>query len=256
MTEARYTAQTVLAVQVWEAGKLFSLKTSRPEGYTFQAGQFARLGLPLPADADPTVWRAYSMVNAPGEDTLEFLSIVVPEGEFSPRLATLRPGDTLYVDKQPFGFLTTDRLNAGTDLWLLATGTGLSAFLSMLRHAPTWDSFDRIIVAHSVRHAHELAYAEELRALAQDPQRGPRFTYLPIVTREAAEGSLHARLTRLLSDGGLEQAAGAVLTAEGSSVMLCGNPDMLSEARKLLGERGFAPGRRGQLGNLAVENYW
>ena len=39
-------------------------------------------------------------------------------------------------------------------------------------------------------------------------------------------------------------------------IMLCGNPDMLADARKLLGERGFKPGRRGIPGNLAVENYW
>jgi ferredoxin--NADP+ reductase len=31
---------------------------------------------------------------------------------------------------------------------------------------------------------------------------------------------------------------------------------MLADARKLLAERGFAPGRRGVQGNLAVENYW
>jgi len=30
----------------------------------------------------------------------------------------------------------------------------------------------------------------------------------------------------------------------------------LAAARKLLGEMGFAPGRRGIPGNLAVENYW
>ena len=31
---------------------------------------------------------------------------------------------------------------------------------------------------------------------------------------------------------------------------------MLTDARKILGERGFATGRRGNIGNLAVEKYW
>jgi ferredoxin--NADP+ reductase len=38
--------------------------------------------------------------------------------------------------------------------------------------------------------------------------------------------------------------------------MLCGNPAMVTDARALLKERGFAVGRRGIPGNLAVENYW
>ncbi|MNR62721.1 Ferredoxin--NADP reductase [compost metagenome] len=64
------------------------------------------------------------------------------------------------------------------------------------------------------------------------------------------------RLTTLIADGRLEQLAGQPLDPERAKVMLCGNPDMLADARKLLGERGFKPGRRGIPGNLAVENYW
>ncbi|MCY1460553.1 Flavodoxin/ferredoxin--NADP reductase [compost metagenome] len=64
------------------------------------------------------------------------------------------------------------------------------------------------------------------------------------------------RLTTLIADGRLEQLAGQPLAPEHAKVMLCGNPGMLADARKLLGERGFKPGRRGIPGNLAVENYW
>ena len=79
------------------------------------------------------LWRAYSMVSAPGQPWLEFYSIVVPEGLFSPRMARLAPGDALYVEKAPYGFLTLERFAPGGDLWLLASGTGLSAYLSILR---------------------------------------------------------------------------------------------------------------------------
>lgn len=41
------------------------------------------------------------MVSAPGQPWLEFYSIVVPEGLFSPRMARLAPGDALYVEKRP-----------------------------------------------------------------------------------------------------------------------------------------------------------
>lgn len=279
MSDSKYTRETVLEVQPWVPGKLLSITTTRDPGYEFTAGQFARLGLPAEhsPDAPPTIWRAYSMVNPPAQrDCLEFYSIVVPEGEFSPRLAALRPGDPLYVDKTAFGFLTLDRFAAagdptqggepavdGGDLWLVATGTGLSAYLSMLQDPAAWTAFDHIVLVHGVRSVQELAYRDQILQWAQEgpPQlagapRRATLSYLPIPTRESYQGMPQARLTRLIEDGRLEQLAGRTLDAEKSKIMLCGNPEMLSEARQLLKERGFAVGRRGNPGNLALENYW
>jgi ferredoxin--NADP+ reductase len=258
MPDSKYTRQTVSAVHTWVEDKLFSLRVTRDPAFDFQPGQFARLGLPEGDAIEPTVWRAYSMVSAPLEPELEFYSIVVPEGLFSTRLASLRAGDALYVDKTAFGFLTLERFaddgqNRG-DLWLLASGTGLSAYMAILRDPAVWRRYAQVILVHGVREAHELAYRGELEALRE--RCGGQFTYLPIATREALPGMPQARLTALLQDGGLERAAGRQLDPAGSKIMLCGNPAMLADARKLLGERGFAPGRRGIPGNLAVENYW
>jgi ferredoxin--NADP+ reductase len=109
------------------------------------------------------------------------------------------------------------------------------------------------VLVHGVRAAEELAYRDELQALA-DQDAG--LSYLPIATRETLPGMPQARLTTLVTDGGLERLAGLTLDPARSRIMLCGNPAMLADARKLLGARGFAPGRRGVPGNLAVENYW
>lgn len=264
MTEVKYTRQTVSSVKWWVPGKLFSLTTTRDRAFGFAAGQFARLGLPanLASDEEPTIWRAYSMVNAPSQEGLEFYSVVVPEGEFSPRLASLRPGDSIYIDKTAFGFLTLDRFAAGGDLWLLCTGTGLSAYLSMLQDPATWTKFDRIVLVHGVRTASELAYKDVLEAwshggLPDAPQEGSaRFTYIPVATRQALPNKPQARITTLIEENGLAELAGFDLAPEHAKVMLCGNPTMVTDARKLLTERGFAVGRRGNLGNLAVENYW
>ncbi|RIY39220.1 ferredoxin--NADP reductase [Neopusillimonas maritima] len=266
MSDSKYTRETVLKVHAWVPDKLLSLTTTRDASYEFTAGQFARLGLPAshaPNQA-PSIWRAYSMVTPPLQsDTLEFYSIVVPQGEFSPRLAGLQPGDALYVDRTAFGFLTLDRFPAGGDLWLLATGTGLSAYLSMLQDPATWASYDRIILVHGVRTVQELAYRERILQWvnsglpeASELPRCAQLVYLPIPTREAFESMPMARLTHLIQDGRLESLAGCTLHAETSKVMLCGNPDMLTEARQILKTRGFAVGRRGNPGNLALENYW
>jgi len=265
MTESTrpHTRETILSRTEWMPGKLFSLRLTRPVGYQFQAGQFARLGLPAgdDPDAEPTIWRAYSMVSGPDDDWLEFYSVVVPEGEFTPRLARLGAGDTLCIKQTAFGFLTLERFSPARDLWLIGSGTGLSAYLSILRDPATWRSYPRVFLVHGVRTAAELAYRNQIEHWTDQPGmagklRPEQLVYLPIATREALPGRPQARLTALIADGGLEAAADARLDPEHSRVMLCGNPDMVVDARKLLGERGFKPGRRGIPGNLAVENYW
>ena len=271
---AKYTPQTVLSKTVWLSDKLFSLKVSRDPAFHFAPGQFARLGLSIGAadNLTPNEWRAYSMVSHPSEDALEFFSVVVPDGKFSPTLASLTPGDTLWINKTVFGFLTLDQFADGDDLWLVSTGTGLSAYISMLREASTWQRFKRIVVLHGVRHAGELAYRDELLHLQnQHSTLGERtdkaaLVYLPVTSQEPLKPELSPaitpqhlsanRLTTLLARGELEERTGVTLDPERSRIMLCGNPAMVTEMRALLAERGFAAGRRGVAGNLAVENYW
>ena len=264
---AKYTPQTVLSKTVWLSDKLFSVKITRDPDFRFTPGQFARLGLSIGSSdpMTPNEWRAYSMVSHPSEDALEFLSVVVPDGKFSPTLASLNPGDTLWVNKTVFGFLTLDQFASGEDLWLVSTGTGLSAYISMLREASTWQRFKRIVVLHGVRRAAELAYRQGLLQL-QSQHGVAKMIYLPITSQEPLQAELSpsiqathlsaSRLTTLLRTGELEQRTGIPLAPDRSRIMLCGNPAMVTEMRALLAERGFAAGRRGVAGNLAVENYW
>lgn len=255
----KWTVETVLSVRRWTAN-LFSLQITRPQGFRFLPGQFARLGLPLTADLQgPIVWRAYSMASANYDEHLEFYSIVVPGGEFTSRLEQLGPGDALLVEKASFGFLTTNNFVGGRDLWLLASGTGLAPFLSILHDPQVWESFDNLVLVHSVRQKTELVYQEEISALNTHPLLADSHAclhYLPVVTRELVPGALHARMTQLLMDGQLESASGFELDTEHSRLMVCGNPQMAADLRKLLMARGFRVGRRGIPGQLAFENYW
>jgi ferredoxin-NADP reductase len=82
---------------------------------------------------DDLVWRPYSLASAAYDDFLEFIAVLVPGGAFSEPLRRLRVGDTIRVDKASYGFLTVDQLAPGKDLWMLASGTGLGPFLSILR---------------------------------------------------------------------------------------------------------------------------
>ncbi|WP_437270390.1 ferredoxin--NADP reductase [Stutzerimonas balearica] len=255
-SEEKFTRQRLLEVQTLTSN-LFTLRTTRDPGFRFTAGQFARLGVRKPSGC--IVWRAYSMVSAPHDEFLDFFSIVVPDGEFTSELSRLSVGDELLVEKQAFGFLTLDRFPDGRDLWLLATGTGIAPFLSILQDFEAWQRFERIVLVYSVRQQRELAYQQ---LIADLPQReyleglGDKLTYLPVVTREQVPGALRGRITQLIETGELERAAGLALSPEHSRIMLCGNPQMIEDTRAVLKTRDLQLALTRRPGQVAVENYW
>jgi ferredoxin/flavodoxin---NADP+ reductase len=180
---------------------------------------------------------------------LEFYGIVVPEGPLSPRLAGLRAGDTMYVASNPAGFLVLSEVPDAQTLWLLSTGTGIAPFLSILRTEAPWKRFREIVLVHAVRRANELVYREMIEGM-----QGLR--YVTFVSREAHAGSLAGRIPQAISDGRLEAAAGVALSAQGSQVMLCGNPDMLKDAGAALAARGMRKHRRRAPGHITSESFW
>lgn len=250
------TLERITAFHHWTES-LYSFKTTRPKDYRFTPGQYARLGL---HDANDTpLWRAYSVVSGVQEDELEFYVIDVPNGAFTSILRQLKPGAPILLDKQSFGFMTADRFADGEDLWMLATGTGLGPFISILREPDIWKKFRRLVLVHSVRHASELAYRQELMQWCQRPPHPDAradLRVLATVTREPAPDCLHGRITTLLENGALEQAAHLPMTVEASRVMICGNPQMIDDTRKLLHARGMRPCRRTLPGQFLTENYW
>ena len=273
---------TVLGKTTWTPN-LFSFTVSRPDSFKFTAGQFVRLGvnpsqlnyykqLSAVADYDEDdedlhetlnedIFRAYSIVSSPFDEILEFFSIVIPDGAFTSQLQHLEVGDELLLNTMPFGFLTLARYQKPLpkDLWLLATGTGLAPFLSMLQDLKTWEDYEHIILAYSTRSTEELAYIDKIESLQEDfsslVDNPAKLIFIPIVTREAVEGILTERLPKLLLDGTLQERAGIALDVDSTHVMLCGNPEMVEDTKETLKSLGLVMNRRGE-GNIAVENYW
>jgi len=253
------TCERLLSVHRW-TDKLLSFRTTRPAGYRFTAGQFARLGLEIDGEI---VSRAYSITSAEDADVLEYYAIIVPGGQFTTRLDAMQPGDPVWVEKLSYGFMTADRFTDGRQLWMLATGTGLGPYVSILQQPEVWRRFDDLVVVHGVRQREELTYVEQFEALRrQAGEQGlpARLHTLRCVTREPAlppgEGLLTGRITTLLRDGLLEQAAGLPMSPEHTRVMACGNPEMVTEVRELLRERGMTPLRRTGGGQFVTEDYW
>jgi len=249
----KWTQETVLSVHQWTP-TLLSFRCTRPAGFRFTPGHYTRLGL---GPDEAPVWRPYSMAATPTDDFLEFIAVLVPGGAFSEHLRQVRVGDSLRVDKACYGFLTVDQLAPGKDLWLLASGTGLGPFVAILRDAAVWKDFERLILVHSVRHAAELAWRDEIAALPGVlEQTRAKLTYIPIVTREPGATAYAERIPLLLADGRLEAAAQTALAVADSRLMVCGNPEMASELRKFFSARGYATNRRGVRGQMAFEKYW
>ncbi len=163
------------------------------------------------------------------------------------------------VERQAFGYLTLDRFVDGRDLWLLATGTGVAPFLSILQDFEVWERFERILLVYSVREGAELAYQDLIAGLAQRDylaEYAHKLQFIPTVTRESHAGALNGRITTLLDNGELERVAGVPMTAEHSRVMLCGNPQMIDDTRKLLKQRDMNLSLSRRPGQVAVETYW
>ncbi|CCG07886.1 ferredoxin--NADP reductase [Pararhodospirillum photometricum] len=245
--------ETVTEVHHW-TDRLFSFRTTRDPGFRFENGQFSMIGLMV--EGRPLL-RAYSMVSANHEDGLEFLSIKVPDGPLTSRLQTLTVGDTILVSRKPTGSLVAGNLLPGRVLWLLATGTGLAPFLSIIKDPEIYERYERVVLVHGCRFVSELAYRDEIETdLPRNEYFGDlvrdKLTYYPCVTREIFRHQ--GRITTLIESNRLTEDLGlSPLAPERDRVMLCGSPAMLADTTRLLEGRGFVEGSGGQPGHYVIE---
>ncbi len=243
----------VTGVHHW-TDTLFSFTTTRDASFRFVSGQFAMIGLPV--DGRPLM-RAYSMASASYDDHLEFFSIKVPNGPLTSRLQHLQVGDTIYLSRKPTGTLVPDNLRPGKRLYLLATGTGLAPFLSIVKDPEVYERFDKVIVSHTCRKVEELAYREYITAtLPQNEFFGEivreKLVYYPTVTRQ--EFVNKGRITDLIETGRFFADTGMPpLDPAHDRVMLCGSPQMLADTAALLESRGFREGSSGAPAEYVIE---
>ncbi|QBL10337.1 ferredoxin--NADP reductase [Rheinheimera sp. D18] len=245
---AQWLSCTVTDNHHWHAN-LFSLKVKAPH-FDFIAGQFVRLALDTPSGR---VQRAYSLVNSPGQNELEFLVSTVADGNLSPLLQQLKMGDNIEVSQPASGFFILDEVPDGNNLWLISSGTGIGPYLSMLGTHGIWQRFKHIVLVHTVRTVADLAYREYIHNCQR--QYPGQLYYQPIVTREAHSGALDKRIPELIQTNELQHACAQTLD-EQSQIMLCGNPQMITETRTLLETMGLKKNLRRAPGNITVEQYW
>ncbi len=233
------TQERVTSVRHW-TDSLFTFTTTRPPGLRFQNGHFVMVGLQV--EGRPLL-RAYSIASPNHAPELEFFSIKVPDGALTSRLQHVQVGDEVLVGRKPVGTLVLDDLRPGRHLYLLATGTGLAPFMSIVRDPEVYERFERVVLVHGVRYVSELAYAEQLQhELPRDEYLGElvadRLVYYPTCTRDPFR--VTGRIPDLIRSGQLARDAGLPpLSPQDDRAMICGNPSALRDIRAELDALGF-----------------
>ncbi|MEM0922539.1 MAG: ferredoxin--NADP reductase [Pseudomonadota bacterium] len=252
-------AQTVTEVQHY-TDRLFRFRVNRPQSLRFRSGEFVMIGLMGEPDAkgkQKPLLRAYSIASPSWDEELEFYSIKVPDGPLTSRLQNIQKGDEVILRPKPVGTLVLDALLPGKRLWMIATGTGIAPFASLMRDPETYERFDEVILTHTCRQVAELAYGEELEsALMEDPLVGEvaqgKFRRYATVTQEAYPRT--GRITTLIENGELFQDLGVpAFDPTVDRAMICGSMGLNMDMKALLEAAGLTEGANSKPAEYVVE---
>jgi len=241
---ARVTRRLDVSPELW-------MIRIRPEGpFAFTPGQYATLGL---EGEQRRSERPYSICSSPYEDEIEFFFELVPNGELTPQLYDLQPGDQLLMRKIPKGRFTLDTTGSRTRHLLISTVTGVAPFVSYVRTlCKDWKESGPFPVGHELflingaSRSWEFGYLDELRRVASEV---PWFKFVPTISRPWDDEPWRGEVGRV--DDVLRKYADQWgLQGTNSVGYLCGHPEMIEHAKGILKRIGFSKE------NLREEIYW
>ncbi|MEW5794750.1 MAG: ferredoxin--NADP reductase [Candidatus Zixiibacteriota bacterium] len=246
-----------------------------PQGWElpeFSPGQYATLGLPgttprialaepeerPPLDPSKMVMRAYSIASSSvAREFLEFYVGLVRTGSLSPRLFGLKPGDALWMSNRFRGMFTLAEVPEGFHAVLIATGTGVAPYMSMIRTEITQGLKRRFAVFHGAYHSSDLGYHSELTTL---DAVSPNFTYIATLSHAHEEPvpwkGHQGFVQKLWNDRILDKVWGFRPGPDNTHVFLCGNPYMIEEMTEILLGEGFTSHSKGTPGQIHSEQFF
>lgn len=256
------------SVQVSPIMKIIKIK---PEGWKFpefEPGQFVALGLPPDAPRyasatkefeapkpDKLIRRAYSIASSSTEDSIEFYITLVNSGQLTPRIFELNIGDKIWLGKKAVGMFTLDQIDNTKNVILIATGTGVAPYMSMLR-SNALKRTGKIFVIHGAANSWDLGYSSELKLLTSIFNS---FFYHPTITepdKEPAGWNGDTRFIEEIWESGIaEITMGVKPTPENTEVFLCGNPKMIDGMKELLYKDGFKDHKKKSPGEIHSEEF-
>ena len=233
----------VLGRLTWRLGTVIELvdETPRarsivldvPEWPGHRAGQ--HVDVRLTAADGYQAQRSYSIASAPEDGELVLTVERLEDGEVSSYLVEeLRPGDGLEL-RGPVGGFFVWEASFGGPLLLVAGGSGVAPFRSIVRHHLAVESEVPLRLLYSARALEDVLYRDELDRLAASREVDVRFT----LTREWPDGwsGYRGRI-----DGDLLAEVGWPAD-ERPLVYVCGPTAFVETAASSLVELGHDPGR-------------
>lgn len=236
----------------------------------FTAGQYVVLGLPPAAPRcqlsepefetpppDKLIRRAYSIASSSlTAEYMDFYINLVSSGLLTPRLFALEVGSRLWLSSHPVGIFTLAEVPPEKNIVLVATGTGLAPYMSMLSTHMNCAGERRLAVLHGAFHSWDLGYRAELETLQH---LCSNFTYIPTIDRPEDEPvAWHGHtgwVQQLWQAGAVTEAWGFKPTPDNTDVFLCGVPGMIEDMLAILIAEDFREQSHGQPGEVHIERY-
>jgi ferredoxin--NADP+ reductase len=256
------------SVQVSPIMRIVRVKPIGWELPEFSSGQFVALALPpdtprckeateehTPPKPDKLIKRAYSIASSSDDEVIEFYITLVHSGQLTPRIFSRQIGDKIWMGKKAVGMFTLDEIDEDRNVILIATGTGVAPYMSMLR-SNALKRKGRITVIHGAANSWDLGYSSELKLLSN---MFDKFTYYPTITEVDKEPPGWQGDTRFIGDiwedGVVEKKWGFKPMPDNTDIFLCGNPRMVDGMKELLYKDGFKDHKRKEPGQIHAEEF-
>lgn len=190
----------------------------KPTGdFTYRAGQF------ISVFKDEDTARCYSLASVPSLDDELFLNVrKIPGGQVSGWFANeLKTGDTISISEATGDCFYVPG-NMAQDILLIGTGSGLAPLYGIIRDALLNGHSGRIRLYHGNYNSAGFYLADELRKLER---AHANFSYVPCVSEANGDDAYAQGMV-------LEVALRDNPDLKGWRVFLCGNPNMVSAAKR------------------------
>lgn len=222
-----FDAKIVKIIDETDMVKRFFIKMPDDMKFTFKAGQFIMIDLPIQSKYTN---RSYSIASAPSDDNIFELCIVLkPTGLGTPyKWENFQVGTQVKVSKVLGKFVLQEPVD--TDICFIGTGTGIAPLRSQLL-----DIYNRKLPHQNIymifgnRWEKDILYRKEFEQLEKDM---PGFKFIPVLSREnpgwtGKSGYVHPIYEEIFAD------------KRPAKFYICGWADMLKEARQRLEAMGY-----------------
>jgi len=261
-----------IVTQIIQVSPIMKIIRVKPDGWEFpeyKAGQFVALALPANAtrcaeatdehveqeDPEKLIKRAYSIASSSTQDYVEFYITLVHSGSLTPRIFNLQNGDRIWMGKKAVGMFTLDEISNDQNIVLIATGTGVAPYMSMLR-SNALKREGKMMVIHGAANSWDLGYSSELELLESMFEN---FIYYPTITEPDKEPAGWNGDTRFIGDIWDDDIVikkwGFKPSPNDTHFFLCGNPRMVKGMVDTLEKDGFKEHKRKEQGQIHSEEF-